>query len=271
MTKRIGFSAINVRVSNILGECPEIPIDFSRLLGLRRVLSVEISPLPVDGALKPTKGGFVILLNGESRLSVTSSQITEIPLTNRQRFTIAHEIAHTFYFDDADLPGAIPVTQASAEIEGICNRIAAGILVPSSSLPERLRQHSLRETTSLEAVQLARDYLVSPEVLFRRLDELDDYKKNSEALIQCKKDKPLHESKILACVSGLAFRSQIGRPKLHSSLESLFGRRFDIAVATESQQDLFTISIGDTSLRCRSTGLWERRPYIFFQLTIISD
>ncbi len=113
----------------------ERPVNLARLaksLGLR----VKLGTLPTgkSGSIQLSEGELLIRLNrDESR--------------QRQRFTLAHEIAHALLHRHVieDLPAgivdnAVYRSGASEQIEFEANRLAAEILMPWSAVQERVQE-----------------------------------------------------------------------------------------------------------------------------------
>lgn len=84
-----------------------------------------------------------------------------------QMFTLAHELAHIWRAQSA-LSDVGPITSPSNDIEVWCNKVAAELLVPLTSLRRVLRPiGDIRE----EMTRLARHFKVSTLVILRRLHD----------------------------------------------------------------------------------------------------
>ena len=104
--------AVNAVVTRLLEDIPCPPTSLE-LLGLRlKVSRIRFEDLPIAGALARFGDGFEILC---------SSSAGE----GRQRFTIAHEIAHAIF--ESTGPGC---PQSGAEFERLCDMLATEILMP---------------------------------------------------------------------------------------------------------------------------------------------
>jgi Zn-dependent peptidase ImmA (M78 family) len=123
-------------------------------------LSVDRKPMPDD-----VSGEIVCARNGPCRITVNS-----IHPTTRQRFTIAHEIAH--YVLHRDLIGdgirdsGLYRSRLTDTVEKQANRYAAEIL-----MPWRLVIDAFSEGTR-DATSMARRFNVSPAVAEIRMSEL---------------------------------------------------------------------------------------------------
>ncbi len=95
---------------------PFSPESIFRFCGIRRI---EHSNLAVDGELARDGDGYVIRLNASSP-------------PRRQRFTCAHEIAHTFFLENKEerLLAQRAPRSGDAEEERLCDIAAAYILMP---------------------------------------------------------------------------------------------------------------------------------------------
>src|SRR5687768_12321568 len=93
------FQAVAPKVTTVLQQVGfTVPMNLASVALAQRVHTVELRNMLLDGALEPTDGGFKVYIydsNQEYVAPLTSSIILE----PRQRFTLAHEIAHTFFFD----------------------------------------------------------------------------------------------------------------------------------------------------------------------------
>ena len=85
-----------------------------------------------------------------------------------QMFTLAHELAHLWLGQSA-LFDSTPTMIPSHQVEAWCNRVAAEVLVPLSTLRQEYRAD---EELSTAVVRLARRFKVSSLVLLRRIHDL---------------------------------------------------------------------------------------------------
>lgn len=131
------------------------------LFAARRIIDIQLSELPADseGMLIPVDGGFLIKIPRSSHRS------------NRLRFTIAHEVGHTFFYDLGELRPSRRFNWAVSRRwvqEGYANEIAAEILLPEHSLKSFIGRGKLQP--SLSSLQsLAKTFGVSCEALAHRL------------------------------------------------------------------------------------------------------
>ena len=100
-----------------------------------------------------------------------SNFIANSGLTQRRRFSLAHEIAHTFFFERRE--GNLKPRKGGPtgdRLEMACQR-AAGLLL----VPERLLKSEIQRFEAIDAMavaDLAARFDVSVEVMLRRLNEM---------------------------------------------------------------------------------------------------
>jgi Zn-dependent peptidase ImmA (M78 family) len=112
-------------------------------VGIKEIRKANIS---VDGILLPARDGFVLTLNENQH-------------PTRQRFTCAHEIAHTFFHPlhcslrNAEHEEATRLKIGSSNLEHLCDIAAKHILMPD----QMFRQAALRFGVSIEAINYLAD------------------------------------------------------------------------------------------------------------------
>lgn len=140
------------------------PVEPTRLAHFCRVLSVEPRPMVPEGVLVAVQGGF--------RIYFQSNFESQRGMRLRQRFTIAHELAHTFYYDSNDeVPKPVKKSPTGDRLELLCHIGASQILMPDS-LVNKLVQERGEPTSAEYIIDLAATFEVSSEVAIRRLHEL---------------------------------------------------------------------------------------------------
>src|SRR5438445_744840 len=76
------------------------PVDLYSIAHARRIHTIEFRSLLADGCLLADKRGFTVILNDSDLKTVDpASGEKALPLNVKQRFTLAHEIAHTLTYD----------------------------------------------------------------------------------------------------------------------------------------------------------------------------
>ncbi len=89
----------------------------------------------------------------------------------RQRFSLAHELGHTLFYDREN--GEIRPRKDSPRgdnLEHACHKAASMILIPSKVLNQELKRHPPADAGSV--VKLANRFEVSMEVMLRRLHDV---------------------------------------------------------------------------------------------------
>lgn len=143
------------------------PVDLDRIA---RFLDIEIQMIPLDDELS----GMAFVRDGKSIIVVNAYHHR-----NRQRFTIAHEIAH-HVLHSADLREAVHVDKAilnrnarSTTGEDVnevqANAFAAELLMPKSEL-RKLGTIDVNDDDRIAT--LAREFRVSPAAMAIRVDNL---------------------------------------------------------------------------------------------------
>ena len=126
------------------------PVDLAKLAAVRNVLSIKSVDLPIDGMIEVAQGGYFIELN--------KSHTSE-----RQRFTCAHELGHTFFleFESAHPQPRMRVVDTNLELrtseeELLCNLIAAEILLPELPFRKIIKEFGVCTANVLALAELFR-------------------------------------------------------------------------------------------------------------------
>ena len=86
--------------------------------------------MPVDGVVEVKGSGFEIQIRSDKDQAVPVSDVDSAALTTRERFTFAHEISHTFFYDAEFRP--IRPKPSKQLLEALCN-LGAGVSFCRSS------------------------------------------------------------------------------------------------------------------------------------------
>jgi Zn-dependent peptidase ImmA (M78 family) len=205
--------------------CNNLP-DLIRIARAQKVNSIVFKDIFSDGALEPVPGGFRVYLksNKEYELAMTE---TEPALSNRTRFTLAHEIAHTFFYDISGIqsrsgqkrkPRTLKKKPPAKRLEDLCQYGAGSLLIPIQFLNKRRREND-GAFSGAEFVALAKELKVSPEALIRRLDQLEQFNPANSAQVLVELH-PITRPKwrVVASRLGRWFRLKLGRPTRNSDL-----------------------------------------------------
>jgi len=156
----------------------EPPVDLHRLAEQARVLAVEECEMIPEAVIAHEAGGFRIYLQ---------SNFKDLPgAVVRRRFSLAHEIAHTLFFEDRDGEMKPRMGAPTGErLEASCNQAAGLILVPAGLLNRELRDF-VRPWGAECLGRLSERFGVSVEVLLRRLNTLESYSDRfAPVLLRC--------------------------------------------------------------------------------------
>jgi len=149
-------------------------VALSEIASLRQIRDVLFKPLLVGGVLVLRDHGFALYV--KSRRSEASSFLDDFwgnggrNLHPRTRFTIAHELVHTFLYDVNTSPPQ-PKLKASSDsvfrkLERACNKGAARLLLPDIRMNRYMAMESIFEPEILH--QFTKESAVSPEVFILR-------------------------------------------------------------------------------------------------------
>jgi len=143
------------------------PIDLQAVATECGVLAIEQREMIPEAVMTPDRAGFHIYL--QSNFAHASGARI------RQRFSLAHEIAHTLFFERRD--GAMkPLRGAPTghRLEAACHKGAGLLLVPDRLLRSALK--TAPQPLSAEyMLGFARDFEVSVEVIIRRLNQVEAF------------------------------------------------------------------------------------------------
>ena len=194
------------------------PIDLNRIAAHRAVRRIEFAPLLTDGGLAVRKDGFIIYVRCDfgkganlTALFARDGTGRTLPETirRRARFTIAHEIAHTFGYDQRRLPPAalfdVKTPTSVRSLEFICNRIAGTLLLPEWWLTRQFSSGDWLEPTRLST--LATNAVVSRETLTRQLRRISS---------------AIHPEGIITCVENQSSVPVIRAISRHYGFKELF-------------------------------------------------
>ncbi len=105
------------------------PFSITKFLPHRNIKALHDENLSLTGKIEKKQNGFLLKLNPKK---IKSGQY--------YNFVLAHEIAHTFFYDvnspePIDISGLVP---SSFYLEYLCNKIARYLLIPAKSIEEEI-------------------------------------------------------------------------------------------------------------------------------------
>jgi hypothetical protein len=157
-----------------------LPTPLGAIAAMQDVRRIEFRPLLVDGGLAVLADGFMVYvrcdqrdadeLNARFALDESGANLPA-KVAGRARFTIAHEVAHTFLYDRKSRPPRfrldITNKRSARSLEYACNTAASELLFPESILESRFTNVDLLDPDALS--QLADTAVISKEALVWRL------------------------------------------------------------------------------------------------------
>src|SRR5579871_457590 len=194
----------------------EPPIDLFDLAKLQRVTVVDLRPMIPIGGLSCRTSGFVVYLRdltrkGPLEVPVGASLEDRPRLNTRQRFTLAHELAHTLLFSPSDPPELRRDAPTAAKLESLCHRAARRLLLPPTLVAREMKRRVNLE--SADILDLARIFDVSPEVVLWRCDEIESVRKSSRAVVLIRR-RPSGDQEITQFYCSQWFQDRKGRPEV---------------------------------------------------------
>jgi hypothetical protein len=153
------------------------PVDLYAVARHRRIKQLGLRFMIPRGVLLPVEGGFEVYLRDPVRKDIDILEAEPVSLLSpRQRFALAHEIAHTFFYKFSDTVPAPDGTVSNAlELEEICDRTAGHILVPTALLKRDIKRE-LGDCEKIDAAfvrSAASRFRTSLEVLIGRLSVVE--------------------------------------------------------------------------------------------------
>jgi hypothetical protein len=224
-------------VAMLLGS-NSFPIPLKKIAEKRKVRNVIFRPLLVDGCLTVTDEGFNIYVHCEKENSQKAASKFEVEsnagtLHPRMRFTIAHELAHTFFFDITE---GRPRNRLKGEnqntirtLETVCSQAAARILLPTDMVRAEVKTIDLYSPAALR--QFSQKAAVSPQMLVNRLGEVYHHLRGIGGFAYAERN-------------GVTF--QLTALKMHSSLRGVFPKaKLDAAVSNLISNPDFVLNGGE--------------------------
>jgi hypothetical protein len=187
----------------------DIPVDILKVAARIGAIVEEREMIP-EAAMDTEGGHFHIYLQ---------SNFKDRPgAALRTRFSLAHEIAHTLFYEHqgAELKSRKDAPKGD-RLEAACHRAAAMILVPSKVLRSEIRQQEV--SNSAAVVGLANRFDVSTEVMLRRLSEFGEFQ-NDWAPVLTRRNGEIFEIEYAVYPPWL--KSHLGKPLVGADLSTWF-------------------------------------------------
>lgn len=175
--------------------------------------------MPCDGAIEVAADGFVVHMHSTKEQLVPTSTVDSRALSLRERFTLAHEISHTFFYDAARRPSSPQPNRRL--LESSCNHGAQRLL-----LPKHLVEREIGTGRRFDSIEMACDLAsaaqVSTEVVLQRLDGIENFKETDYALITLRRQDDGSLVTTGICLNGVF--KKLPRPKLYAAPPSWVGK-----------------------------------------------
>jgi hypothetical protein len=141
---------------------PILPVDIAALAREISAIDVEFREMISEAAVQ---------VEGERfRIFLQKNFLDRPGAMRRQRFSLAHEIAHTFFFErQAGSLKPIKGGPRGLQLEKACHRGAGMLLLPDRFLERELKKVDKRVHTA-QILEWSKSFDVSVEVLLRRLE-----------------------------------------------------------------------------------------------------
>jgi hypothetical protein len=149
------------------------PIDLYSVARLKHITHLGFRLMVPRGLLLPVEGGFKVYIRDTRQkrdIDISKEDVREPVgfLSPRQRFSLAHEIAHTlFYKMSESVPAPDGILPITPDLEQICDRTAANILIPTHLLKKEITDSAKIDAMFIQSI--ATKFRTSVAVAMSRL------------------------------------------------------------------------------------------------------
>lgn len=196
------------------------PIDLYSVARLKHIRHLGLRLMVPRGLLLPVAGGFEVYIRDTSHkrdIDISKEDVRE-PLgllTPRQRFSLAHEIAHTlFYKMSESVPapdGTLPITP---DLEQICDRTAANILIPTHLLKKEVTDSAKIDATFVQSI--ATKFRTSVAVAIHRLAVVESSNPFEKCVLLVRRING--DAEIRASYFGVGLLTTLPRPNVYTRI-----------------------------------------------------
>jgi hypothetical protein len=205
-----------------------------------------------SGGIAFAEGGFVVYirdLKRESPHRILLDNDAALPdLAPRERFTLAHELAHTFFFTTSSPPAKLAGYPRSRILEELCQYGARQLLLPEAALRRRLAEND--PVTSAFICRIADQFAASPEVVIRRLDESGMVGYSGPSLLMLQEEAHSDDAEVIAAYIDSSLLPYRLRPEPYTSLSEWGAGMLDEGFWASSRWQ-GTSAIRDATLKFR--------------------
>jgi IrrE N-terminal-like domain len=192
------------------------PVDLFAVARHRHIRHLGLRFMVPRAMLLPVEGGFEVYLRNSIRKDIDISQAESVNLLSPwQRFSLAHEVAHTYFYNFSD---SVPAPDSAApnplELEKSCDRTAGHILVPTSLLKRAIGDYQRIDAALVRSVAV--DFRTSLEVMIDRLCMVEPSNPLERCVLLARR---LHgDAEIRASYFGVGLLPILRRPEKYTRL-----------------------------------------------------
>lgn len=145
------------------------PVDLYAVARYRRIKRLGLRLMIPRGMLVPVEGGFEVYLRHHERKDIDLARAEPSgELTPQQRFCLAHEIAHTLFYNITKTAPTPEGAWNGLELEKTCDRTAGQILIPTGLLKKDIGDYARIDAELVR--RIASTYRTSLSVVMKRLN-----------------------------------------------------------------------------------------------------
>jgi len=193
------------------------PIDLYAVARHRRIRRLGFRFIIPRGLMVPVEGGFEVYLRDQTQKDVDISGAEKMgDLSFRQRFSLAHEIAHTRFYRFSDtVPSPDAMTLAWPDLEDNCDRMAGCILIPTYLLKRKIQDYG-REIDGEFVRSVASDFRTSVTVALERLRVVEAASSFDRCILLAQRVPG--DAEIRSLFFGLGLSSVLPRPEKYTRI-----------------------------------------------------
>jgi hypothetical protein len=190
------------------------PVDLFAVARHRRIQHLGLRSMIPRGLLLPIAGGFETYLRSSVRRDLDISDVEPLGLlSHRQRFSLAHEIAHTFFYRLSDaVPSPDGTFSNALELEKMCDRTAGHILMPTSLLRREIGDYERIDATVVRSI--ASKFRTSLTVAIERISTVEPTNLSERCVLLARRLQG--DAEILALYFGVGLLRTLPRPSKYT-------------------------------------------------------
>jgi hypothetical protein len=235
------------------------PVDLYAIARNQRVKRLGFRFIIPRGLLLPVEGGFEVYLRDQNRkdFDILGREPKDL-LSPRQRFSLAHEIAHTLFYKFSDsVPAPDDTVSNGSQLENICNRTAMHILVPTCLLKREVDDYEKIDATIVR--WLAARFRTSLTVIIERLSIVHGSNPSERCILLLRRVDD--DAEIRAIYLGIGLLRTLQRPNKYTRL-SQWLRDFPRGVIERREEADCTITRMGRPIRFVKTELGSSGDFL---------